>query len=475
MIFRPSPFRSIQDTDIDAGGGNAFEAESIIRPESSMSNVTFASQAPMQQFAPVNPAFVNRGQLAYPPAHHLPPGGHYAYGPAQLNQQFARFDASLGAARAAPGVQPYMNNGHGVSNGPNFYNGGVRPGFGGAAGGNGAGGYGHGVIGSGMRTNNDVAHTPHDDGSEGHDSAVANSKGHYLARMIMSGAADDPRDVDYGNPGPSRRPEAVYRALADSATPSATASRSRQRRGHVVAAAGQESNESSPHASVRAANIRGNPEVYIGTKQLRLPDWMQHMENGIYPSVQQVFHDLPLIEGCRCARPSTAGVIRIRNIPYNTSRAEIIAYLGRNAQIVNQPIGTPFMAVHIMMDRLSGKTMDAFIEVESPREAGLVATQFARRLKTTGRQTKLGDRPVVVEQSSQQDLMSELFPRAKTVTWVGPEPKFDTTNIEYFYPGVPSVGFEGFLFDEDYAHLVKHLEMPQRVSHSLFIHPHTIF
>ncbi|KAK5175242.1 uncharacterized protein LTR77_000379 [Saxophila tyrrhenica] len=420
----------------------------IVRPESSMSNATFMSQAPPQHFAPVHHNLPNRGQMAHPSYGYLPPCGNYAYGPDDLTEQMARFDASLGSAAAHPDAQRYLGNGRGMGNGRlmgnnvgtgtglSFRNGGVRPGFGNAP----------GAVGGGVPSN-----------KRGHayrlsdaDSALGDSQGYRMAQMIMSGAADDPRDPDFGNPGPSRRPEAAQQALI--------AAQQKHHRGDLAAAAGE---DVSPYTSVHCPNIRGNPAAYLGTKQLHLPLWMNDVDhNGGRPTVAQVFADLPLIEACRVARPSTAGVICIRSIPYTTTRAEITAFLGRNSQIVNQPIGTPFTAIHIMMERMSGKTQDAFIEVESPKEAGLIHGSFIQRIRQ-GRMTKLGDRPVIVELSSQQELMSEMFNRAKTVTWVGNQPKFDNST-KYFYDGVESVGFEGFLRDEDYAHLLKHIESPQR-------------
>ena len=107
----------------------------------------------------------------------------------------------------------------------------------------------------------------------------------------------------------------------------------------------------------------------------------------------------------------------LANIPYACSRAEVVAFLGKNAQLLNQPsTASNYYAVHILMDKPSAKTMDAFVEVKDAREASQVYGQFNRRTKYGGH-IKLGDRDVNIEVVSQADFMATLFPRAKNVTW----------------------------------------------------------
>ena len=172
-----------------------------------------------------------------------------------------------------------------------------------------------------------------------------------------------------------------------------------------------------------------------------------------------------MIDACRAAFPSTGGVIKIDNIPYQSSRNELVAFLGRNAQILGQPEGSPFHAVCIVMDRHTAKTNDAYIEVKSSKEAVFISNQFNGRLKR-GRTSKIGDRAVYVTVASQAELMAELFPRAKNVEWHGPVPVVSDKREEY-YPGAPSAGFQGFLQDEELVFITKHAETPQRVSPGL--------
>ncbi|KAK4569506.1 hypothetical protein LTR86_003269 [Recurvomyces mirabilis] len=213
-------------------------------------------------------------------------------------------------------------------------------------------------------------------------------------------------------------------------------------------------------ATIREPDAKGNPSAFVQVIQLKLPEWFEFAANGIKPSTEEMFEDLPVVEACRVAVPSDAGVIRIRNIPYATPKAEITAIVNRNVQIISQPAGSPYFATHIVMERGSGKTMDAFIEVSTPYEAKRVVEQFGRRAMS-GRPARIGDRVVEVETSTQEDFMSEMFPRAKNIVWHGATPKV-LLNTEEFYPGQLSAGFTGFMTPEEIVMVVKHAEAPHR-------------
>jgi hypothetical protein len=126
------------------------------------------------------------------------------------------------------------------------------------------------------------------------------------------------------------------------------------------------------------------------------------------------------------------------------------------------PGGSPYFAVHIIMDRNSGKTMDAYLEVATPREALSIVTQVQRRTQN-GRTLKIGDRHVDIEVSSQEDLMKELFPCAKNVEWVNNTPRVIDEDTEY-YADVKALGFDGFVGSEEMVMLVKFADNPGRVS-----------
>ncbi|KAK1079189.1 hypothetical protein LTR33_006601, partial [Friedmanniomyces endolithicus] len=189
----------------------------------------------------------------------------------------------------------------------------------------------------------------------------------------------------------------------------------------------------------REANVKGNSAAYIGVETQPLPAFLTSVTRGMKPTVEEFFLSMPVIEACRTAVASNAGVIRIRNIPFTTTRAEIIAFVGRNAQIVSQPAGSPYFAVHVIMERHTGKTMDAFVEFARASEAHFVFAQFNKRL-LNGRIPRLGDRLVEVELSDQEELMSEMFPRAKNVVWEGATPHV-LVNKEMYYKDVLSAGF----------------------------------
>ena len=113
------------------------------------------------------------------------------------------------------------------------------------------------------------------------------------------------------------------------------------------------------------------------------------------------------------------------------------------------------------MDRLTGKTMDCYVEFFSVGDA-----QAAVNAKTRlGSIHKLGDRVAVVEMSSQDELMKELFPKAKQVDWQNGVPVVIETDEPF------NSGFKNFVSGEELVMLVKHAEFPQRVSFLHYLSP----
>ena len=101
-------------------------------------------------------------------------------------------------------------------------------------------------------------------------------------------------------------------------------------------------------------------------------------------------------------------------------------------------------------------------EILAAAEATYVVNQIQKRIMQ-GRPPKVGDRQVEVLFSSQEELMGELFPRAKNVRWEGSAPVV-LDNPQMFYPGVEAADFTGFLQGEEVVMVVKHAETPFRVS-----------
>lgn len=172
------------------------------------------------------------------------------------------------------------------------------------------------------------------------------------------------------------------------------------------------------------------------------------------PSVEQAMNsaNFPFVDGPRQAAPKNNGVIKLKNIPFSTSRSEIIAFLGRNSKILNDSEEP----VHIIMDKATSKTMDAYVEFHTLADAMRSAERHHQNL-LNGRTSRLGDRPIEVELSSQGSLMKDLFPHARGVLWDGPHPKLKRHN-----PREPWNNFKGFINVEEMTMLVKHVEVPHR-------------
>ena len=131
-----------------------------------------------------------------------------------------------------------------------------------------------------------------------------------------------------------------------------------------------------------------------------------------------------------------------------------MAFLGRNSKILNDAQEP----VHIIIDRVTSKTKDAYVEFITMQDA-MRAVQRHQSTIDRGRTARLGDRPVAVELSSQDALMADLFPHAR-VQWVQGVPVIDQTKEDRF----PWRSFAGFVTEEEMAMLVKHVEQPHRVS-----------
>ncbi|KAH6973419.1 hypothetical protein BKA56DRAFT_690540 [Ilyonectria sp. MPI-CAGE-AT-0026] len=173
-----------------------------------------------------------------------------------------------------------------------------------------------------------------------------------------------------------------------------------------------------------------------------------------YPSINVAMDpaNFPFVDGPRQGKSQNFGVVKLKNIPFATKRSEIVAFLGRNSKILNdseEPI-------HIIMERATSKTMDAYVEFHTLGDA-MKAAERHHQNSSHGRISRLGDRPVDVELSSQASLMKDLFPIARGVFWNGPQPTFKPKN-----KAEPWDNFKGFISTEEMTMLVKHVEVPHR-------------
>lgn len=120
--------------------------------------------------------------------------------------------------------------------------------------------------------------------------------------------------------------------------------------------------------------------------------------------------------------------------------------------------------VHIIMERVTSKTQDAYVEFVTMQDA-MRAVERHQMTIQKGRISRLGDRPVEVQLSSQSALMKDLFPLAAGVFWDGAKPV-----IQGPTEGQPWKTFKGFVTEEEMTMLVKHVEIPQRVSSTSSVH-----
>lgn len=147
--------------------------------------------------------------------------------------------------------------------------------------------------------------------------------------------------------------------------------------------------------------------------------------------------------------------------------------LDRSARVVTPDLGG---AIHIIMDRFTGKTMDCFVEFISDADVQVTVNRLAKRRQFLKLGAPPAERVVTVVMSSQEELMKQIFPRAKSVAWTGGKPTVQESEEPF------NSGFKSFLSAEELVMMVKHAEQPHRVSlalilsiilrpNGLFIHP----
>lgn len=207
--------------------------------------------------------------------------------------------------------------------------------------------------------------------------------------------------------------------------------------------------DESPHEPLSAAPVSAEIQALRSHHLNKLtegPIGLPTAEEALNPA------NFPFIEGCTQYEPATHGVVKIKNIPFSTERSEIIAFFGRNSRILNDHKEP----VHIIMERVSSKTLDAYVEFMTLADA-MKAVERHNSTLNRGRLARLGDRPVEVELSSQSHLMADLFPLARGVMWQGSDPQ-----IQPPIEGQPWNDFKGFITEEEMTMLVKHVEIPHR-------------
>ncbi|KAL2820019.1 hypothetical protein BJX63DRAFT_444974 [Aspergillus granulosus] len=150
--------------------------------------------------------------------------------------------------------------------------------------------------------------------------------------------------------------------------------------------------------------------------------------------------------------PPMWGVVKVSNIPYSITKQEIFQFLGRQARLIGPENGCP---IHIIMERSTAKTMDCYVEFQTQSDAKDTVIRI-NRIYETGRAPRLGNRHVDVELTDQNELLKDLFPRAKCIVWRGGMPYLMPNNDPY------CTGFTGFFTREEIILAIRHAEIPHR-------------
>ncbi|KAL9059380.1 MAG: hypothetical protein Q9162_001249 [Coniocarpon cinnabarinum] len=191
------------------------------------------------------------------------------------------------------------------------------------------------------------------------------------------------------------------------------------------------------------------------------------------PALQTVLNWSPFANLPGRESASKAGVVKITEIPYSATRSQILL-LFAGSRIKAMPLKTPFYAIHITMERSTAKSLDAYVEFETPRDAALAISRYAKppyppigSVWANGsalKRPRVGNRDVFLFLSSQGELMANLFPRAKCVTWEGQEPKIRSAPTDW------ESDFKEFITGEELTMILKHATNPKR-SHFAVEHP----
>ncbi|KAL3449285.1 hypothetical protein BJX65DRAFT_317071 [Aspergillus insuetus] len=163
-------------------------------------------------------------------------------------------------------------------------------------------------------------------------------------------------------------------------------------------------------------------------------------------------NEMPIGSLVHQREPPAWGVVKISNIPYSITKQEVFQFLGRQARLITPQSGCP---IHIIMERSTAKTMDCYVEFQSQTDAKDTVIRI-NRIYETGRAPRLGNRHVDVELTDQNELLKDLFPRAKCIVWRGGVPYRVPNNDPY------CSGFAGFFTGEEIILAIRHAEIPNR-------------
>ncbi|RYO78033.1 hypothetical protein DL762_008909 [Monosporascus cannonballus] len=143
------------------------------------------------------------------------------------------------------------------------------------------------------------------------------------------------------------------------------------------------------------------------------------------------------------------GVIHMTNIAFGVSKKDFEAKLGKPAKTLPDS----HEGIHILIDYITGKTVDAFIETVTMQDAMAVVGKHQDKL-ADGQQDKILNRPAEMSVSSPDALRKAVFKAGSVgVKWIGGEPQ-----VQVPEPGQVIGKFKAFVPAENLTMLLKHAE-----------------
>lgn len=117
--------------------------------------------------------------------------------------------------------------------------------------------------------------------------------------------------------------------------------------------------------------------------------------------------------------------------------------------------------IHVIMEKPTGKTMDCFVEFRTQEAARDCVKRFEYSAQP-GRGTKIGNRNVSLDLSSQAELMRAVFPRSRLAEFdqVTGRPRIMSHDEDPSW----TAGFRGYITLEEIYGMTRFAETPSRVS-----------
>jgi hypothetical protein len=131
----------------------------------------------------------------------------------------------------------------------------------------------------------------------------------------------------------------------------------------------------------------------------------------------------------------------------------VLVCLGQDTAVVEYPVASGIYGVHIIQERMTGKTMEIFIELKDFSEADRALHRY-HSLAARNREPKIGNRRIKLQMSTHTILMKAMFPRAKC-DWVNGAP----VRSEDYIRDNPST-WDGFITFEELVRVLLFAEQP---------------